>query len=194
MQARTLNSQVVRRNFIRTTNPFNLQEPPKTFLDGLHALDSELVIFPSTHEPVYRLARRTKHTRGIYKMLKQYPDSEILVAHRLDIWKSVLPTSLEMSWARVLLEIPEFDQWAVGNADAVANRLDERDLAAEQRLDREIGDGADQLAGHGYRVLTRLNGSSVHMNERRGAAPHGQRPSHGPLNFKAGGSAVHLGR
>lgn len=190
----TLNSVLERRNYIRTSNPFNLQTPPKSFLDGLHALDSELVIFPSTHEPVYRLARRTKHTRGIYKMLKTYPDSEILVAYRLDIWKSVLPTSLDMSWERVLQEIPQFDQWAFKDANAVADTLDQRDAQAEQRLDREIGDGADQIAGHGYRVLTRLNGSSVHMNERRGTAPRSQRPTHGPLNFKAGGSAVILGR
>lgn len=194
MSRRTLNSTLVRRNYISTSNPFLLQEPPKSFLDGLAALDSELVIFPSTHEPVYRLARRTKHTRGIYKLLKTYPDSEILVAYQLDIWKSVLPTSLDMSWERVLLEIPQFDQWAFKDADAVANRLDARDAEAEAALDREIGDGADQLAGHGYRVLTRLNGSSVHMNERRGAAPRSQRPTHGPLDFKAGGSAVHLGR
>lgn len=192
--ASSLNSIVVRRNFIRTSNRFNLADPPKSFLDGLHALDPDLVIFASTHEPCYRLARRTTRTRGIYKLLKAYPDSEVLVAHKLDIWKSVLPTSLDMSWERVLQEIPQYDQWAFKDAGAVADHLEAREQEAEARLDREIGDGAHQLAGHGYRVLSRLNGSSVHMNERRGTAPRGQRPTHGPLDFKAGGSAVHLGR
>ena len=191
---KTIVSQVVRRNYIRTANPFCLQEPPRTFLDGLHALDPDLVIFPSVHEPCYRLARRTKHTRDVYRVMQNYPDTQILVAHRLAHWKSVLPTSMDMAWERVLQEIPQFDQWRFKSADDVADMLEDRELDAEARLDREISDGADQLAGHGYRVIARQNGSSVHMNERRGAAPRNQRPTHGPMNFKAGGSAVILGR
>lgn len=188
----TLNSQVVRRNYIRTTNPFCLQEPPKTFLDGLHALDPDLVIFPSVHEPCYRLARRTKHTRDVYRVLQHYPDTQILVAHRLAHWKSVLPTSMDMAWERVLQEIPQFDQWRFKGADDVADMLETREDEAARRLDREIADGADQLAGHGYRVIKKQGGSTIHMNERRGTAPRGRR--YEAPNFKAGGSAVLLGR
>lgn len=186
-------SQVVRRNYIRTANPFNLQEPPKFFLDQLAALDADMVIFASSHEPCYRLCRRTKQTRDIYRVLASFPDSAILVEHRLAPWKSVLPTSMEMSWQRVLQEIPEYDQWRFGNADAVADHLDGREAEAERRLDREIADGAEQLAAHGYRVIDRQRGSRIHMNEVRGAAPRASR-KYNPLNFKRGGSAVHLGR
>jgi hypothetical protein len=190
----SLNSVVVRRNYIATSNPFGLQEPPATFLNGLEALDADLVIFPSTHEPLYRLARRCTKTKGIYKLLTNYPDSEVLVAHRLDIWKSVLPTSLDMSWERVLLEIPEFDQWRFKDPDAVADHLDAHEARGSASLDREIADGASQIAGEGYRVLTRKAGSRMHMNEIRGATTR-SRPSHGPLKFKGGkGSAVFVGR
>lgn len=187
----TLNSQVVRRNYLRTSNPFNLQEPPASFLESLAALDSEMVIFPSISEPCYRLCRRTRQ-RDIWKVIKSFPDTEILVAHRLAPWKSVLPTSLDMAWARVLLEIPEYDQWKFKNSDAVADHLDEREANDERRTDREIRDGADQLAGHGYRVIKKQGGSTVHMNEVRGASP---RPTgtYGALSAKRGGSAVFTG-
>lgn len=187
----TLNSQVVRRNYIRTTNPFNLQEPPASFLDGLEALDAELVIFPSVSEPCYRLCRRTRG-QDIWKVLKHYPDTELLVAYNLAPWKSVLPTSLDMAWERVLLEIPEYDQWKFKNADAVADHLDALEDEQDAQVDREIRDGAHQVAGHGYRVMTRQTGASVHMNERRGASP---RPTgmYGALSAKRG-SAVFLGR
>jgi hypothetical protein len=186
-------SQVVRRNYIRTGNPFNLQEPPAFFLEQLAALDDDLVIFPSTHEPCYRLCRRTKNTRDIYKVLAHFPDSALLVEHRLAPWKSVLPTSMEMSWQRVLQEIPEYDQWRIGSADQVADHLDTREADAEKRLDREIADGAEQLAAHGYRVIDRQRGSRIHMNEVRGAAPRAS-GKYNPLSFKRGGSAVQLGR
>lgn len=186
-------SQVVRRNYIRTTNPFNLQEPPPFFLDQLAALDDALVIFPSTHEPCYRLCRRTTRTRDIYRVLHNYPDSKLLVEHRLAPWKSVLPTSMEMSWQRVLQEIPEYDQWRIGNPDQVASHLESREADAERRLDAEIADGAEQIAAHGYRVIDRLRGGRVHMNEVRGAAPRA-RGTYNPLQFKRGGSAVQLGR
>lgn len=162
---------MTRRNYVRTANPFNLQEPPASFLTGLHALDADLVIFPSTHEPCYRLARRTTHTRDIWKVIQSFPDTAILVAYGLAPWKSVLPTSLDMSWERVLQEIPQFDQWQFKDPDAVARHLDDREADAARRLDREIADGASQIAGHGYRVIDRLRGSRIHMNERKGAAP-----------------------
>lgn len=191
---KTLISQVVRRNYIRTSNPFCLQEPPASFLDGLAALDADLVIFASTHEPCYRLCRRTTHTRDIFKIALNYPDTRVMVAHKLAPWKSVLPTSMDMSWERVLQEIPEFDQWAFKDADAVADHLDAREFAAECRLDREIADGADMMSAPWYRVMDKQRGSRVHMNEVRGAAPRRQRPAFGKLDFRRGGSAVHLGR
>lgn len=194
MNAATLVSQVVRRNFIRTSNPFSLQDPPAFFLDLLEAYDADLVIFPSTHEPVYRLCRRTKHTRDIYKIALNYPDTKVLVAHKLAPWKSVLPTSMDMSWTRVLQDLPEFDQWRFSSADAVADHLDAREADAERRLDREIADGAEQMSSPWYRVMDKARGGRVHMNEVRGAAPRRPRATIGALDFKRGGSAVHLGR
>ena len=190
----TLVSQQVRRNYIRTSNPFNLQEPPKFFLDQLEAYDADLVVFPSTHEPVYRLARRKTHTLDVYKFMENYPDTAVFVAHKLAFFKSILPTSLDMSWERVLMELPEFDQWRFKNADAVADHLDAREAAAEKRLDAEIADGASQIAAPWYRVMDKTRGSRIHMNEVRGAAPRRQRPVVGKLDFRRGGSAVHLGR
>lgn len=171
---RTLESQVVRRNFLRTTNPFNLEDPPTWFLDRLAALDSELVIFASTHEPVYRLCRRKKHTRGVFRVVKSFPDTAICVAHRMDPWKSLLPTSLDMSWARVLEEIPQYDQWRVGRTgDQVADHLERLEAQREQRENRQQKDDLDQLGSYSYRVTQRALGSRTGLSDRpwAGMAP-----------------------
>ena len=161
---RTLESVLVRRNFIRTSNPFNLADPPEWFLNGLAALDADLVIFASTHHPCYRMCRRVTKTKDLSRPIASWPDTYILVAHRLAPWKSVLPTSLDMSWARVLEEIPEYDQWAFKDAGAVADHLDGREFDAEQRDRRQMRDDLDQMSAHGYRVAQRQLGSRIGLS------------------------------
>jgi hypothetical protein len=163
---KTLESVLVRRNFIRTSNPFNLADPPPWFLDSLAALDAELVVFASTHHPCYRMCRRVTKTKDLSRPIASWPDTYILVAHRLAPWKSILPTSLDMSWARVLQEIPEYDQWAFKDGDAVADHLDGREAAAEANVRRDTANGADQLSAYTYRVAQRMLGSRVGLSDR----------------------------
>lgn len=172
---KTLESVLVRRNFIRTSNPFSLEDPPAWFLDRLAALDSELVIFASVHQPCYRLCRRKKHTRGVYRPIRSWPDTFITTAHRMDPWKSILPTSLDMSWERVLQEIPEYDpeRFGLRTGDQTADFFDARDEAQRAALHRQQVDDLGQLSSYSYQVAKRATGSRTGLSDRQwaGVAP-----------------------
>lgn len=182
-------------NWIPTTNPFSLAEPPAWFLEALSAYDPLLVIFASTHQPVYRLARRTSTGRAqLNRVLKSYPDSEVFFAHKLWAWKSIEPmqiggTRYGMTWQKLLLEIPEYDQQRFANAGAVADRLDELDQQQEQTNDRRIEGDLDALNHDAYIVASAQAGSRT----RAPRAGKKRQPVYRPPAF-GGGSAIFVGR
>lgn len=163
---RAAQAHAVRRNFLRTGNPFALEDPPTWFLDQLHALDSELVIFASTHQPCYRLCRRKTRTQDVHRAIDTWPDTYVLVQFGLAPWKSVLPTSLDMAWGRVLQEIPQHDQWAFKDGNAVADHLDAREAAADVRARLQQTDDLRQLGQFSYGVAKRATGSKVGLSDR----------------------------
>lgn len=166
---RTVQAVAVRRNFLRTQNPFGLEDPPAWFLDQLAALDSDLVIFASTHQPCYRLCRYKKRTKDVHRAIDSWPDTYILVQFGLVPWKSVLPTSLDMAWGRVLQEIPEYDQWRFKSGDAVADHLDSREAEAEHRARLQERDDLGQLGSYSYGVAKRALGQKTGLSDRKWA-------------------------
>lgn len=166
---RTVQAVAVRRNFLRTQNPFSLQDPPAWFLDQLHALDPDLVIFASTHQPCYRLCRYKKRTKDVHRAIASWPDTFILVQFGLVPWKSVLPTSLDMAWGRVLQEIPMFDQWRFRDGDAVADHLERHEDRVEQNARLQQTDDLNQLGAYSYGVAKRIAGSKVGLSDRKWA-------------------------
>lgn len=150
-------------NFIPTSNPFNLRIPPDWFLKQLYAYDTMLVIFPSEKEPCYRMGRRGKNGHGLLTALNSNPDTKVFVDNRVWPWKSVLPESVGMNWARVLLELPEFDTQRFKDPGA---QLDGVEEAAERALERAIEDEADQRAIDFYRTLNLIGGSRVGAGRR----------------------------
>lgn len=190
-------------NFIPTANPFGLAIPPAWFLEQLAATDPLLVIFPSISEPLYRLARRTSTGKAqLNRVLKAYPDSAIYHAHKLWAWKSVEPMQIGgtlhgMTWQKLLLEIPEYDQQRFGTANQVADRLDEMDVEEERTVDRDIQTGLDARNHDAYILAQSKLGSRVGLTIRK---PEGARSSRAgrkrayrPPNF-GGGSAIFIGR
>lgn len=186
-------------NFLQTENPFQLATPPAWFLSALKAYDPLLVLFPSRVDPVYRSGRRTTRRKAaLNKVLQHYPDSAIFVAHKLWPWKSIEPQVAQLgnSWQKLLGEIPEYDQWAVGSADAAADRLDALDAQADAAVDREIQGELDARSHDGYILAKAAMGQRVGLSARK---PEGARtrrpgrPAYRPLNF-GGGSAIFIGR
>lgn len=180
-------------NYIETANPFSLARPPAWFLKALYAYDPLLVIFASVSDPVYRMARRTSTGRAqLNKVLKSYPDSEIYFRHKLFAWKSVEPMGIGkqgMTWQKLLLEIPEYDQQRFGSADAVADHIDARDLETERAVDQGIQSDLDARNHDAYILASALAGSRT-----RAARPGRKRQAvYRPPDF-GGGSAIFVGR
>lgn len=180
-------------NWIATSNPFGLATPPGWFLQALAAYDPNLVIFASTSHPVYRMARRTTTGRAqLNRVLKAYPDSEIFFQHRLWAWKSVEPMGIGkqgMTWQKLLLEIPEYDQQRFADAGAVADRLDQFDVDAEAATDRGIQTELDARNHDAYVLASALAGSRT----RAPRAGRKRQPAYRPPDF-GGGSAIFVGR
>ncbi len=191
------------QNFIQTANPFNLASPPDWFLRALFAYDPLLVIFQSVSDPMYRLARRTSTGRAqLNKVLKSYPDSDIYFRHRLWAWKSVEPMAIGgtlhgMTWQKLLLEIPEFDQQRFGTAGQVADRMDDLDALGERDVDRGIQTELDARNHDAYILAASRLGTRVGMSIRKPEGARANRASrraaYRPPNF-GGGSAIFIGR
>lgn len=183
------------KNFIQTSNPYGLATPPAWFLTALFAYDPLLVIFPSTHAPVYRIARRTSSGRAqLNRVLKSFPDSEIFFRHRLWAWKSVEPLGIGrdgMTWQKLLLEIPEYDQQRFASGSAVADHLDAMEQGQEEALNRDIQSGLDALGHDAYVHAAHRIGTRVSRAGRSGQKSG--RPVYQPPNF-GGGSAIFVGR
>jgi hypothetical protein len=184
------------RNFIPTVNPFGLATPPDWFLVCLGEYDSELVVFPSVAEPVYRLARRAKQSTGMLRVLKNFPDTKIFVDNRLYPVKSILSPNLGMAWGRVLSELPDYDQWRV-SADPmrVAAQLDAIEQKRDAAIQRDQESECDARSGVARRIAQYATGSRVGQSYSKGAggsgARTGLRPARRPLG---GGPALFVGR
>lgn len=184
------------RNWIVTSNPYSLAEPPAWFLQALHAYDPLLVIFASVSAPVYRMARRTSTGRAqLNKVLKSYPDSEVYFAHKLWAWKSVEPMQIGglrhgMTWQKLLLEIPEYDQQRFPNAGAAADALDALEQRQEDETDARIQTDLEGRHHDAYIMASTIDGSR--MKATRGSGRKRQ-PVYRPPAF-GGGSAIFTGR
>jgi hypothetical protein len=150
-------------NFIQTTNPFALATPPAWFLAQLHAYDPLLCIVPSTCKPVYQVGRRGRFGHGLLRPVAGLPDTTVFAEHRLWPWKEILPEALGMQWARVLLELPDYDTQRFADP---AGQLDDVEAKAERDLDASIADEADQRAAAMYRTYGLIEGTRVGAGSR----------------------------
>jgi hypothetical protein len=189
------------RNWIRTTNPFNLAVPPLWFLQALHAYDAAFVIFASTSQPVYRMGRRGRYGTGLLSTLNNQPDTTIFVAHKVWPWKSVLPATLGGDWNRILLEIPDYDTQRFGNDPGAG--LDESEARAEAAADRRMLNDLDAINSDTYRAMKLIEGSRVGAGSRPEGAGYSKLPqpktarsrraSSRPRNYQSTG-AMFMGR
>lgn len=175
-------------NFLETANPFALETPPPGFLAELFAYDPLLVVFASIEDGVYRIARRVRHGAGVLTAVRNHPDTEIFVTHRLIPVTSILPTRMAGFdvWSKVIPELASRDTWRYGSNDEWCDRLDATEAAAEAAVDRQIADGLDALSGDAYRLTKSRLGERLSMRPSpKGKAGRFNRP-----NLKPGGSAI----
>jgi hypothetical protein len=151
-------------NYIWTSNPFGLAQPPDWFLDQMFAYDPELRIFPSMFEPFYRIMRKVHTAQPWTKFIAHKPDTAIAVAHKLWPVMSIIPqTILGFSWGRVLMEIAERDQQRFANPGAVADHLEGHEQGAIDRIDRDIASETDARSGDFFRAFQNLSGQRISM-------------------------------
>jgi hypothetical protein len=166
----------IRPNYIPLPSPFNLTPPPAWFLADMRAFDSELVIFPSQAEAFYRLCRRDRGPLPALHVMS-HPDAKICRLHRLRPVKAILPPPL-VHWGPVILnDLAQYDLQRHGGGEQAARILDEREAAAERKLDKDIAEDAGHLAGEAYRAIKYHLGSAVSLGVRKpeGAGAYGHR-------------------
>lgn len=176
-----IDTQAARRtteNYIYTPSPYALQKPAEWFLDELFAYDPELRIFASLDQPLYRIMRRTRNSQPWTVFLKDKPDTAIAIRFGLYPVTSVNPSALAgFSWARVLLDLQERDQWKFRNAGDVVRQVEGADDAREQRIITEQLSEVDARAGDMYRAYKNMNGERVSLAYRTPDGVTRQSPS-----------------
>lgn len=183
-------------NWLTTENPHNLATPPAYFFTQLAAYDTDLVVFPSTCEPLYRLSRKSDHTPAIFHTLTtKYPDLKICIEHRLVPITSVLPPSMCLGdpWPDVFeflerLRLDRLEDTAHKSAaDRYSDKQDALDESWKAERRRENSDRLDVLTGDFQRLISKQKGERMHVNEPENIVGRGQQA---PFNFRPGGSSV----
>lgn len=187
-------------NFIFTVSPFCLPQPPAWFLDELYAQDPMLRIFASLDQPLYRIMRVMTTSQPWTTFLEHKPDTGIAKRFGLYPVTSVNPSALlGFSWARVLLDLQERDQWKFRNAGVCMGRIEGAEERAEQRLIASQMDEADQRAIDMYRAYRGMTGSRTSLAYRTPeGAGKGRSSARGPTRAYrpqgAGSGALFTGR
>lgn len=186
-------------NFIYTPSPYALQKPPAWFLDELYAQDPQLRIFASLDQPLYRVMRVMTTSQPWTTFLKHKPDTAIAQRFNLYPVTSINPSVLlGFSWARVLLDLQERDQWRFRHAGVVAGRIEGAEERTEQRVITGQMDEADQRAGDFYRAYQGMNGSRTSLAYRTPDGVRSMSPSARPRRAYrpqgAGAGALFTGR
>lgn len=167
-------------NYLASTpNPFNLATPPASFLRDLAAYDSQIVIFPSRTEAVYRLCRRASMQRFWMSFDKTHGDAETCIRHRIIPLKAILPSP---QWGQVILNaLACCDVQRVGGGIAAAELLDEQDSLEERRQQSSQDDECDARSGEAYRGLKAQLGERIHLGSVK---PSGAGGTKNPLTAR----------
>lgn len=168
-----------RDNYIRVATKFGLEDPPKWWLKRLHVFDDQLVLFASQSDPVFRLGRKSRLSRGIEPAdvpgVANHPDTIVMRTHGLVPVTTVYPRAI---WDETVFEhLAQRDTWRMGGAEGTMQKLEELDQAAAAAIQKKQDDelherSVDAFAAYRYRTGSRVSmahsGSAVN---RRTAKP-----------------------
>lgn len=168
-------------NWIELPNRFSLARVPDWFLTELAAYDSQLVLFFSQEEGVYRLARRHQgQTPFAFAFVKHRPDTQVYVHHRLIPVTSILPSPY-VQWGPVVLrDLAERDTWRFGGGAAAADVYEQHEARGEAAERRAMLADLDGLSREAYRSYKTATGQRTSL-----ATPARARRRTRPLDFPA---------
>lgn len=148
-------------NYLSTSNPFGLAEPPMWFLKDLYEFDPALVIFPSLEDAAYCLARRVIHGAPLaVTLLKdKHPNAAFCQTHRLLSITGILPIA---RWGPPLLaDLAQMDMWRSGGADKHVDALERLEEEKANKRDLLTTDEADQRSISAWNALKLREGSTT---------------------------------
>ena len=166
--------------YIRDLNPFNLEEPPLWWQQGLWAFDADLRMLPGRKKPVWWLARVKRYSKGLTgeAIIDDQNDTAMFVRYDLVpvTWIASTDGWSEGFLTYVVGELAARDTWAVEGGplteDGVkkamfeggskyGEMLDEHDAAERRGIDREVRDDVYHATGDAWRSLQARTGERV---------------------------------
>lgn len=185
------------KNWLPTSNPFNLVEPPAYFLKALLAYDDKIVLFPSTHEPYYRLTRRGPIMPLWKTLARKYPDLAICIEHGLIPDTSIYPAALcdGDPWSDVIPALARRDMSKLDDtpfksaADRYSEQQDALDRGYKANREKENANRLDGLVDDFHMHVQHGFGERLALNEPEHIVGRGRQA---PFDFARGGSSVIL--
>ena len=178
-------------NWIDGPNPFGLVKPPQFFLTDMATFDADLVMFPSTEQPCYRLCRKVRRGAPITQvgtMINQLGareprfDHKILVKARLVPVVSLRPHPM---WGpKILKDLALADLWRHGGADAASETIEAREAEIDAKLNIAIDDEAVARGHSAWSAYKWNSGQRIDLGARQipKKRPSTSRPSNGPTD------------
>lgn len=142
------------QNWHASRNPWKLPQPPVWFLQQLYDRDPQLVVFPGVQANVYRLARRSRMVNAIREFVQDTELQAMINQHCIPV-TTILPTT---NWVGIFQWLDDHDTWKAGGADKFVDRLESREQDAQDALERNAREEAEQRAVSGYHALLNRTG------------------------------------
>lgn len=152
-------------NFIPDLNPFMLATPPTWWLDKLREFDPSLIVMPSRQANVYRLCQRRPMSltmKMVNEILKEQGDTKAMLEHGLI---PVTTIRANANWDNPLMwvDLAERAPWRQGGAQAVIDKIEGREQAAQEIKDAKIDEQLESQAREGWNYYNMKRGLRTRM-------------------------------
>jgi len=169
---------VAQPNFLRSSNPFDLTDPPKWFLQELAKFDADLVIFASLWHPIFKLARRCRRSPGVAPEnvpgLDTHPDTIFMWNHKLVLVTTIIPRA---HWStNIFAKLRARDTWAEGGSAKVIKLLEDGEAAKEQREKKDFNSEGEARHSDAFAAYRYRTGGRVSMAHKGAAKTKQARP------------------
>lgn len=151
-------------NWIADENPFSLEQPPNWWLQRLSDFDPDLVVLPSRQKRQYRIARRARLSGGMSVQTAAHNpagDIAMLIKYTLVPVTTIVKTGPTWEIDNVLNGLRARDIWRAGGADAMADKIEAEEAAAEQKRRDATKADLQYRARDGYRTYKARTGQST---------------------------------
>lgn len=168
----------------------------------IRSFDDKLVVYPSSEQPLYRVARREGCPSWVTLLAGPRPDYKVCSAYGLAPITSVFPANISEGdpWPRALAEISELDMFKAAErfgGDALdrcgslyTDHQEAQEAKREARWRRDVQGEVHARSVDSYGLVKRWAGERVYMFDP--VARTRSRASNVRLDFRPGGSSVRV--